>query len=385
MKQSRNMTTFKYDKVFLVISVLYFIVMFFCLYKFGVNIDGEATKYITEANGIINGEPFHNGVFGYFYCTYSIIVSIFIKYSISFILLGVLQIVLSYIAGFLILNLIFQKTQNKFIAFSFFAVYLFCYPIQRWVLYAYTESLHTSFVLIGFYLFIKVLDKFSIKKVCFFLLLLLLILTTRPVGIIFFLTIYVACIFYFYKLNQKKVVSILLVFAIFLTVILLNSPFRYFVNPDSLRRMEVICQVPQNANDTNYTAYNKTGLIGAFNVIKNEIGFGKFIRNGIKKELSFFGLIRPHFSYRNNFFLSIYLLLYPFAILGLLLYKEKSFSLLKVIGICYISITAMGIFVTCDDWSDRFVAPVFPFIILLSVGGFNYGFERLIKINKSRR
>ena len=360
----------KADRKFVVISIFYFCMMFFFLYLFGINTSGEAFKYLLDAKSLIQRKPLNYGEFSYFYLSYSFLVSIFLKIKISLIFLSVFQIILSFFAGVCVYHILIKRFADRFYSLLFFALYLFCYPIQKWLFFAYSEGVHTSLVVIGTYFFLELLKKFTLKNFLVFLFICLVILTTRPVGIIFMLTVFCAIVIYFYK--RKKWKQLVLCSFAFLCALLftLNSPFKYFVNPDSLRRMEVICQVPEEGRTMPYSQFNKTGLQGAYSVIKNEVGFKNFFVNGLKKLRSFYGLTRPYFSVRNNIFLSLFWLFYPFAIIGAFTKKNSLFQDAKIFSLIYIVITTAAIFVTCDDWSDRFIAPVFPFVLLLTARGF---------------
>ena len=362
------MVSFVKNRRLFIVSSVYFLIMFGCLYHFGANAEGEASKYIYDANAVLTGGKFNNDIFSVFYFSYSLLVSFFIKYGIGFEWLAFLQIVISYISALALYRLAEERNGNSFIALCCFTIYLFCYPVQKWNLFIYTDGIHTSLVVIGLYYFFKLLDRKSLKSTLIFSLMLLLILTTRPVGIIFFISCYLTLIFYSAFARKKKQAILLSLAGIGLLIVLLNSPFRYFINPDSLRRMEVICQVPTAERPGLYTEYNTTGLGGAYGVIKNEIGVIRFFKLGLLKLRFFFGLVRPYYSTYNNLFLCLYLLLYPFAIAGLF-YRNRAFSSLRFFCICFTVITAAGIFVTCDEWSGRFIAPVFPFIIIPASGG----------------
>lgn len=100
-------------------------------------------------------------------------------------------------------------------------------------------------------------------------------------------------------------------------IAVLNSPLTAFVNPDSLKRMEIICQVPETGVDVPYEEFNRQGLSKAFAVIKDEIGIGNFLKNGFIKLGYFFGMYRSYYSRQNNLLLLCYTLLYPFALIGI--------------------------------------------------------------------
>ena len=76
--------------------------------------------------------------------------------------------------------------------------------------------------------------------------------------------------------------------------------------------MEIICQVPEVNKPGDYTEYNRKGLYNAFTVIKDEIGFGAFFKNGFKKLGYFFGMYRNYYSWQNNLLLICFTVFYPF-------------------------------------------------------------------------
>ncbi len=359
-------------KQFIGISLMYFLGAFSMLIYFGVNSGGEAFKYLLDAKSIAEGRNLNYGEFSYFFIGYSLLLSFFIKFKISLVVVSVLQILLAYGAAFFLYKLIKEKTSNNFLALLIFVCYLFCYPIQKWIFFIYSEGVHTSLGVIGFFFFIKLTDKFNAKNLFYFTGLSLAIITTRPVGILFLLAAYFTFIFVYFSKKQYKTFFSLLVVGIILCIAALNSPFRYFVNPDSLKRMEVICMVPQEGIKADYSQFNRTGLMGAYKVIKNEIGVSRFFKAGLHKMILFFGFVRPYFSLKNNIFLAINWLFYPFALIGIFFNKRKEYSLIKFFSIAIILITATGIFVTCDDWGNRFIAPIFPFVIILAVIGVCY-------------
>ena len=357
------------NKPILIISLFYFFISFSFLLKFGINTDGEASKFIDAANSILNGKPLAHHIFSYFYYSYSLIVAFFLKLSLGYHWVAVFHIFLSYLSALMLYDLVLKKYKNTFLGIAALFIYLFCYPIQRWVFFLYSEGVHTSVVVIGLCFFVKFLENKSWKSFMAFLFVVFFILTTRPVGIIFMFACLVTFVFYLFNNGFKKQANIVVLVSLVSFIILLNSPYRYFINPDSLRRMEIICQVPAEGKNLPYQEYNKSGLIAAFYVVKNEIGFYNFFRNGTLKLVYFFGLIRPYFSLKNNLFLSVYLLLYPLCLIGLYKSRKRKFSIINVFVYTYLITTAFGIFVTCADWSNRFIAPVFPFIILLAIEG----------------
>jgi hypothetical protein len=207
---------------------------------------------------------------------------------------------------------------------------------------------------------------------------LLMIFFSRPVGLLFLISLVIVLMCWLYK-NKKMLQFYLLAAVSFVSVIMiLNSPYTAFVNPDSIRRMEVICQVPERADTIGYKEYNRDGVYKAFTVIKDEIGFAAFFKNGFKKLGYFFGMYRSYYSWQNNLFLICFTVLYPFALIGIFSKQNHSFSCIRLFAIVYLLLTTFGIFLTCDEWSNRFISPAFPFILILAAAGFYYVY-RLIK------
>lgn len=358
------------DKRIAVTAVIYFSISAFLLFRWGIQLGGEADKFIENANRIINGQELFNGIFGYFYILYSLLVALCIKLSLNLLFVGIFQIGLSFLSAFCLYKLLKQVLVNNNIAFLFFLAYLLCYPVQKWNFFLYSESVHTSLLVIGIYYFNKWLFEKQRSSLISFLIVLLLILFSRPVGLLFLLSVFTVLIFWLYQNKKRILFYILTGISIVSVVIILNSPFTAFVNPDSIRRMEIICQVPESNNAVAYKEYNREGLYKAFIVIKDEIGFRNFFKTGVKKLGCFFGMYRPYYSWQNNLLLICFTVFYPFVVIGLFSKTFKNFYYVRLFSMAYLLFTTIGIFFTCDEWSNRFISPVFPFILILAAGGF---------------
>jgi hypothetical protein len=376
-----NTGTLFFDKKIIVTAVVYFLISAVLLFKYGIQLGGEAEKFIENANRIINGQELFNGVFGYFYIAYSILVALFIKLSVNLIIIAVLQVILSFIAALCLYKLLIQGLKNRDIAFLFFIVYLLCYPIQKWNFFLYSESVHTSLLVIGIYFFNKWLIEKKNYRLVALGAVLLLILFSRPVGILFLLSLCTALLFWFYHSQKKILFYILSCVGVLSVILILNSPFTAFVNPDSIRRMEIICQVPEANQVIVYKEYNREGLYKAYKVIKDEIGFGNFFKNGFKKLGYFFGMYRSYYSWQNNLLLICFTVFYPFALIGVFSIQAKSYYYIKLFAVVYLLFTSTGIFFTCDEWSNRFISPAFPFILILAAAGFLSIYNKFIRLN----
>jgi len=369
------------EKRIRLIGIIYFFFSACIFYKYGINTGGEAIKYIEDAQKIINGEKLRLEFFSIFYIVYSFIISFFIYFSLSLNIIAVIQILFCFIAGCCVFKMLLEITGDKTIAYICLIFYLACFPLQKWNFFLYTESLHTSFTVIGLYVLYSILYKNQLTRWWLYLVLLLLIIFSRPVGIIFFSVSFFTWLAWLIKEKKRAIYYPAIVGFIITSIFLLQSPFAFYFNPDSLRRMEIICQVPQTNASMNYKEYNSSGLRSFFHVIFYEIGFENFLLTGIKKIGYFFGKIREFYSLRQNMILLLTgILLYPFAIAGIFLFSNAKAFYVKTFSGLYILITTVGIFFTCDEWSNRFIAPVLPHLIILSGFGLSYMKEKIRKI-----
>ncbi len=309
--------TLFFDKKISIVAVVYFSISAILLFKFGIQLGGEAEKFIENANRIVSGRELFNGVFGYFYIVYSLLVALFIKLSVNLVYVAAVQIILSFFAALCLYKLLSQVLGNSNIAFLFFIAYLLCYPIQKWNFFLYSESVHASLLVIGMYLFSNWLIDRKLNRLVAFAVVLLLILFSRPVGLLFLMSLFIVLLFWLYQNKKRIQFYILTCIGLVSVIIILNSPFTAFINPDSIRRMEIICQVPEANNTMVYHEYNREGLYRAFAVIKEEIGFGNFFMNGVKKLGYFFSMTRSYYSWPNNLLLICFTVFYPFALIGI--------------------------------------------------------------------
>jgi len=373
------MTSPKYfiEKRILFSLILYFLLSGLLLFHFGLQTGEEAEKYVDNAHRILQWNELRNGFFGIFYLAYSLLVAFFVKFNLPLVGVAVVQIVLSAMAAICLYRLLQQTLKNNTVAFLFFIAYLCCYPIQRWNFFLYSESFHSSLLLMGLYFFYTTLQGIRSGKLVLSILL-LLILFSRPVGMLFWISAIGVLLMWLYHRQQKLLAGGIMLLGILALVGLANSPVTAFVNPDSIKRMEVICQVPVAQTDTRYQGFNRSGLVKAYTVISDDIGWGNFLSIGFKKLGNFFGMYRPYYSWQNNGLLWLYWIFYPLALIGIFSKQPPEFLYIKWFSIYYLLLTSLAIFFTCDDWANRFISPAFPFVLILAAAGM---FRLFTKVN----
>ena len=69
-----------FEKKIIASAIIYFFINVILLFRYGIQLGGEAEKYIDNANRILNQEELRNGFFGFFYVVYSLMVAFFVKF-----------------------------------------------------------------------------------------------------------------------------------------------------------------------------------------------------------------------------------------------------------------------------------------------------------------
>ena len=97
------------------------------------------------------------------------------------------------------------------------------------------------------------------------------------------------------------------------------------------------------------------------------------------KFLSYWGMVRPHYSALHNILIMcFYYPLYFFAIIGFWhLWKINKYFFLFSAGL--LAIFTLSVMFTCDDWNNRFNMPILPFVFLAAAIGVNSFLKRKIK------
>ena len=215
------------------------------------------------------------------------------------------------------------------------------------------------------------LEKSKLQKISGILLLCVLV-TTRPTGILIVPVLGLLVMNDFYTKQRAAAITIgaivMLVFIVMLNFEMKSGSSFDFVKP--LTQNFVICDVPLNSDSSITPATNDgqlTGLTDLFSYIINNPG--SFSKMAALKFISFWGMVRPHYTMlHNTAFAAFFYPLYIFAFFGFtqLAKRSRRFTL-YVAGL--LIVFTLSVMFTCDDWNNRFIMPVLPFVILLAAGG----------------
>ncbi len=97
----------------------------------------------------------------------------------------------------------------------------------------------------------------------------------------------------------------------------------------------------------------------------------QFLRLAKLKTFAFFGMLRSYYSTSHNIFLILFF--YPFYILSFIgIWKKIKMNDKRIIYFITVTLLYWGTtLLTCDDWHNRFVLTITPFLFLLSFAAFS--------------
>lgn len=357
-----------------ILVLLWLSIQAILLIQLGVVTKGEALKYTNEATLLDINHGFSQPKY-LFYSVYIFIRWLDLQLHSNNLFTYGLQLVLNFLAC----SVFFKYATSLFKDYFFGAVatllILLCLPWQQWTVHLYTESIFLSLALLFACSFIKT----NKTKTDWLIVIgcLLFLIFTRPTGLLF---IPVTAIWLWVQsIKSKKwvVLAGLPLMAAIVFYLLLNYEMKGEGEFDFMKPFieeHLICGVPTGLQTELQISKNGNSVEGLVFYISHN--FGHFINLAAKKLLLFFGLTRSYYSSLHNlaiqlFFYPIYLLAIGGIVLGWKKYRGMIFFSVLLIGIF-----AGSVVFTCDDWLNRFIMPVLPFILLLAATGIKELFIR---------
>ena len=365
---SRKLLSFKNQLIFL--GFAWTLVQGTQLWNNGIVTNLEAEKYITQASYFLQFGKFESHNF-YLYSTQIFLIATAIKLHVGFTVIVIIQLLLNLFATIMFcrLAIFFLKNQALAVAATFF--FIVNIPYQVYTSFLFTESIFYSLTII-YSSYLLRLEKLTFKNIFFLIIFLALLSVTRPTGILFFAS---SAIYIFFRfLNNVSVLYKTLIIAvsmvIFLTTVnmMLQAGGEFdFMLP--FKKENIICGVDTNINADIKILENGNSLKGLLYYISNNEQ--QFLKLSKLKTISFFGMVRSYYSTSHNTFLILFF--YPFYILSAIgirkkiMHKDKTTIFLFTIIMLYWTTTLL----TCDDWHNRFILTVSPFLFLLGLAAFS--------------
>lgn len=351
------------------LGITWIIIQSILFWHYGIVTGLEAEKYIAEAKYFLQFGKLTSNNF-WLYSTQIFLILIALKLHLGFLAVVLVQLLLNLFATWMFYKLALYFLDNLIL--SFFVTFIFIINItyQVYNSYLFTESIFYSLTIIysSYLLRIKTLN---VKNVIVLFFLLALISITRPTGILLFGGTVIYIFFRFMKNVSLFNKAIIIFSSIILFFIALNSMLQTGGSLDFMlpfKRENIICGVNTTTSANIQVMENGNSVKGLFYyVIHNR---DQFFRLSKLKTISFFGFTRDYFSFLHNVYLIIFF--YPFYFLSILgiIKKIRKKDKLIIYLLTIIFLFWITTLLTCDDWHNRFILTVSPFIFLIGFAAF---------------
>lgn len=329
----------------------------------------EAIKYINEAQHFLQYGTLSSNNF-WLYSTEIFLIVAAIKLHLDFIFIVIIQWLLNLFATWMFFQLVVYILKKPLLVFLATFIFIINITYQVYNSFLFTESVFYSLTVIYSSYLLRI-EKLNSKKIAILILLLILLSVTRPTGILFFPTTAIYIFFRFMK-NISVWHKIAIVFSAFIIFYfsvnqMLQSGGEFdFMLP--FRKENIICGVSTTTNANIEVMEKGNSLEGlVYYIFHNK---DEFLKLAGLKTISFFGLTRNYYSPLHNLYLIIFFYpIYFLSIIGiikLIKKKEKEIIYLVTIILLYWITTLL----TCDDWHNRFILTVSPFIFLIAFAAF---------------
>lgn len=335
------------------------------LFTTGIKTDLESAKYIREADNILNTGTVSTPNF-WFYSTQIFLIASLKKIGIGLGGVVILQMLLNLFATFTLYNYLKKHTGilPAFIT-SLFLIFNIFY--NEFNTFLQTESVYFSLVILYTCYLLK-LENFKWYNFFAISAFLALLTFTRPTALLLYTPTFLYILFF--KINSSvakklSLLSILLLIALYILNYAMGSGGEWAFMEIYKQEM-VICGVPVNNVNVDITD-NPNSIKGLVYYITQN--FNQFAILAVKKTVAFFGVYRAYFSTGHNVVIVCFFsLMYLLATVGIVSWRRQNAG---VLFYCLLAIffTWLSVIVTCDDWHNRFVLTIVPYLLILSAKG----------------
>jgi hypothetical protein len=358
-----------------IIITVWSIIQGIFIFHNGIITTGEAEKYIREAHTFLETGTVSSLNY-WLYFTQIGLLAIAFKTGLGYSFVLMVQLLFSALATYSFYRLLIRLFPHP-TAIAGTLLLLLNYPFQEFNVYLQTESIFYSFTIL-FSTYVLQLTKLTLPRCTAILAALVILCITRPTGILFVPVTFMYLFFAFlkginFKFKIAIAVAVSLIFIWILNGLLGSGGELDFMKP--YREEHILCGMPTlNEPASIHTTTDGNSLYGlAYYITHN---FGQFCRLALLRCQAFFALVRPYYSKGHNIFLAAYFYpLYMLALAGSRWWmRNHAYRFMYVAGL--ILITLGTTLLTCDDWHNRWLLSVSPWILLLGLPVINRLFVR---------
>jgi hypothetical protein len=365
----------------LFLPVLWVIVNSVAYAQSGIFISLEATKYIENADNLIAHGKLISPQFIFYFSQIAIILVSKITGTFPF-LPFIIQLALNALATLCFFRIIKACTSNLLVSAGATAYLLGMYYYQQYNTYLYTESLFFSLSILYFYFLIKTSPN-RLSTFVWPVLLLFVLYFTRPVGLFYIPATFIYLVLRFFPNKGKTILSITGLIFLLLFILLLNSSLNIggefnFLLP--FEQEQIICGIATIREAHHFDVpVEPNSVQGLLYLISSNSTL--FISLAFKRFIAFWGVTRPYYSSIHNIYISFYF--YTLYILGIASFFKLKHKNLHEISfmLCIIMLTMATTLLSCDEWHNRFIFGIFPFLVILAT----FAFTKAENLNSNAR
>jgi hypothetical protein len=350
----------------IILACAWIVVQSLLLFHYGIVTEFEASKYIAEADNLVNRGTVSSSNF-WLYSTQIFLIAIAQKLHAGFILVAIVQFFFNGLATWALFRLA-ASVSNKTTALVTGLLFVFTIPLQTVNCSLQTESLFFSFTIL-FSCYLLRLQQLTLKRFVLIFLFLVIICFTRPTGLLWVPCAFLYLFFRFFralpmliKIGITAVASIGFLF--FLNMALGSGGELDFMLP--FRDESIICGVPTRSYPADIkTSSDPNSIFGLMYYVTHN--FDQFIRLAWLRSKAFLGLTRTYYSSGHNIYLILYF--YPLYFLAVFSIRRWLKTNTHLLLYCFslIFLTWSTVVLTCDDWHNRFFLSIVPYIYILSI------------------
>lgn len=351
------------------LGLVWLVMQLFFLLHNGIKTDLEATKYISEAHQFLSTGNYSSGRY-LFYSTQILLIAFSLKMHIGYWFVVLIQIIFNGLSLICFYKIVQQISKNSVLTFwaTLYFMALFYYHLFNTFLF--TESLFFSFSIIYTYVLFST-KALNLKSLLFILLFLSLLYLTRPTGIFFIPATWVYLIIRFFPKRAFKIIAIGGVAGVAGLYFLLNFSLKSGGEFDFLlpyTNEMIICGVPTIQTPHQFSIpVEKNSIQGLIYIVTHY--FDLFARLAFERLSAFFGVSRSFYSLFHNIFISVYFYAIYLVILINIRYLFRNNKAKVWFMLTNIILLTMTVMLSCDEWSNRFIFAITPFLLFLAVIG----------------
>lgn len=354
----------RFSSLFVLVAA-YVILHLVLLARFGIVTGYEAEKYLEQADSLLATGHYTSPNFLY-YSVQIVLIAATKKVGLGYWFVVLIQVLFNAASVWCFYRLVLRFGGSARVAQAFSLALIGMFYYQLYNVHLFTESLYFSFSVMFFFGLVH-LNRLTWRSAACVLFGLALLYFTRPVGIFFLPASFVYLVFRFWPKRAALLLLTAGAAALLLLFLLLNLSLSSggdfdFLLPYSAEM--IICGVPTvKVPHTFRLPVEQNSVQGLFYLLTHHAEL--VLRLAGRRLLAFFGAMRSYYTLPHNLFIAAYFYtLYVAIFAGFRNWTKNNRAAIGFI-LTLVFFTALTTALSCDEWHNRFLFTLLPFLLLL--------------------